>query len=127
MIDAGKLKDYEEVCPTTYVSKWQLAIKDEVNSLIFNQTQELAKLPSKKKAFHNKWVYRVKKEYDVSKWQKCRVVVKEIQQKEGIDYVEFFVPVVKHNTIRFELSIIASEDLQRKKGHEDCISSWRFS
>lgn len=38
-------------------------------------------------------------------------MVKGFQQKEGVDYNKFFAPVVKHNTIRFVLSIFASEDL----------------
>ncbi|WJX14008.1 ABC-type xenobiotic transporter [Trifolium repens] len=111
LTDGGEPEDYEEACQTTYASKWELAMKDEMKSLISNQTWELAKLPMGKKALHNKWVYRVKEEHDGSKRYKARLVVKGFQQKEGIDYNEIFAPVVKHNTIRSMLSIVANEDL----------------
>jgi hypothetical protein len=111
LTDGGEPEDYEEACQTTDASKWELAMKDEMKSLISNQTWELAKLPMGKKALHNKWVYRVKEEHDGSKRYKARLVVKGFQQKEGIDYNEIFAPVVKHNTIRSVLSIVASEDL----------------
>ncbi|CAJ2645710.1 unnamed protein product [Trifolium pratense] len=111
LTDGGEPEDYEEACQTTDISKWELVMKDEMKSLISNQTWELAKLPMGKKALHNKWVYRVKEEHDGSKRYKARLVVKGFQQKEGIDYNEIFAPVVKHNTIRSVLSIVASEDL----------------
>ncbi|RVX16095.1 Retrovirus-related Pol polyprotein from transposon TNT 1-94 [Vitis vinifera] len=36
-------------------SKWELAMKDEMDSLLGNQTWELTELPIGKKALHNKW------------------------------------------------------------------------
>ena len=38
-------------------SKWELTMKDEMKSLILNQTWKLIKLPVGKKVVHNKWVY----------------------------------------------------------------------
>lgn len=111
LTDGGEPEDYDEACQTTDASKWELAMKDEMKSLISNQTWELAKLPKGKKALHNKWVYRVKEDHDGSKRYKARLVVKGFQQKEGIDYTEIFAPVVKLNTIRSVLSIVASENL----------------
>ena len=35
-------------------------MKDEMDSLLRNQTWELTELPVGKKALHNKWVYRIK-------------------------------------------------------------------
>jgi len=86
-------------------------MKDKMKSLISNQTWELAKLPTGKKALHNKWVYRVKEDHDGSKRYKARLMVKGFQQKEGVDYTDIFALVVKLNTIRFVLSIVASENL----------------
>ena len=64
-----------------------------------------------KKALHNKWVYRIKNEHDGSKHYKARLVVKGFQQKEGINYVEIFFPVVKMSTIRLVLGMVVAENL----------------
>ncbi|BBH04062.1 Toll-Interleukin-Resistance domain family protein [Prunus dulcis] len=111
LTDGGEPECYDEACQTGDASKWELAMKDEMRSLISNQTWELAELPVGKKALHNKWVYRVKEEHDGSKRYKARLVVKGFQQKEGVDYTDIFAPVVKLNTIRSVLSIVAIEDL----------------
>ena len=50
-------------------------MKDEMDSLLGNQTWELTELSKGKKA-HNKWVYRIKNEHDGSKRYKARLVVK---------------------------------------------------
>jgi hypothetical protein len=79
LTDGGKPEYYDEACKVEDSSKWELAMKDEMKSLISNKTWELAKLPVRKKALHNKWVYRVKEEHDGSKRQKVRLVVKGFQ------------------------------------------------
>ena len=56
-------------------------MKDEIDSLLGNQTWELTELPIGKKALLNKWVYRIKNEHDGSKRYKARLVVKGFQQK----------------------------------------------
>ena len=86
-------------------------MKDEMNSLYKNDTWVLTELPHGKKALHNKWVYRVKEEHDGSRRYKIRLVVKDFQQKEGIDFIEIFSPIVKLTTIRLVLSMVAVEDL----------------
>ena len=60
---------------------------------------------------HNKWVYRIKNEHDGSKRYKARLVVKGFQQKEGIDFIEIFSPVMKMSTIRLVLGMVAAENL----------------
>ncbi|RVW55442.1 Retrovirus-related Pol polyprotein from transposon TNT 1-94 [Vitis vinifera] len=70
-------------------------MKDEMDSLLGNQTWELTELPVGKKALHNKWVYRIKNEHDGSKRYKARLVVKGFQQKEALTTQRYFSPVVK--------------------------------
>ena len=65
-------------------------MKDEMDSLLGNQTWELTELLIGKKALYNKWVYRIKNEHDGNKCYKARLVVKGFQQKKGIDYSEIF-------------------------------------
>ena len=51
-------------------------MKDEMDSLLGNQTWEPTELPVGKKALRNKWVYRIKNEHDGSKRYRARLVVK---------------------------------------------------
>ncbi|KAK0585008.1 hypothetical protein LWI29_022138 [Acer saccharum] len=111
LTDAGEPECYDEAYQGKDASKWELAMKDEMKSLISNQTWELAKLPEGKKALQNKWVFRIKEEHDGSKRCKARLVVKGFQQIEGIDYSEIFSLVVKLTTIRLVLSIVAAKGL----------------
>ena len=50
LTDAGETECYDEAYQGEDASNWELAMKDEIKSLISNQTWELAKLPEGKKA-----------------------------------------------------------------------------
>ena len=88
-------------------------MKDEMDSLMSNQTWQLVELlkGKKKKALQNKWVYRTKEEHDDSKRYKARLVVKSFQQKKVIDYIEIFSSIVKLTTIETILRLMAKKDL----------------
>ena len=86
-------------------------MKDEMDSLLGNQTWELTDLPERKKTLCNKWVYRIKNEHDGIKRIKARLVFKGFQQKKGIDYSEIFSLIVKMSTIRPILGMMATENL----------------
>ncbi|KAE8689989.1 cytochrome P450 71A9-like [Hibiscus syriacus] len=77
LTDNGEPECYDEAMQVEDSVKWESSIKDEMNSLMSNQTWELAELPPGKKALHNKWIYRIKEEHDGSKLYKARLVVKE--------------------------------------------------
>ena len=111
LTDSGEPECYDEAMQVEDSVKWESAMKDEMDSLMSNQTWELAELPPGKKALHNKWIFRIKEEHDGSKRYKARLVVKGFQQKEGVDYTEIFSPVVKLTTIRLVLKIVAAENL----------------
>ena len=76
MSDGCESECYDEALQDENSSKWELAMKDEMDPLLENQTWELTELPEGKKALHNKWVYRIKNEHDGSKRYKARLVVK---------------------------------------------------
>ena len=91
--------------------KWELAMEEEMDSLMHNQTWDLVRLPAGKTTLQNKWVYRLKEEDGGKQRYKSRLVVKGFVQKKGIDFDEIFSPVVKMNSIRTILSLVAAEDL----------------
>lgn len=62
LTDIEEQECYEEAMHVDASTKWKLAMKNEMDSLITNHTWELPKLPVEKKAMHDKWVYRNKKE-----------------------------------------------------------------
>ena len=111
LTDGGEPECYDEALQDENSSKWELAMKDEMDSLLMNQTWELTELLVGKKVLHNKWVYRIKNEYDGSKRYKARLVVKGFQEKKGIDYLEIFSPVVKMSTIRLVLGMVVAKNL----------------
>ncbi|KAL2248135.1 UNVERIFIED_CONTAM: Retrovirus-related Pol polyprotein from transposon TNT 1-94 [Sesamum indicum] len=110
--DCGEPEYYAEAVNDAHKSKWELAMNDEMNSLKKNDIWELCQLQKEKKALQNRWVYRVKEESDRKKRYKARLIVKEFQQRYGIDFTDVFTPVVKLITIRLMLSMVATENLE---------------
>ncbi|KAG9455261.1 hypothetical protein H6P81_008165 [Aristolochia fimbriata] len=109
--DAGEPESYDEAMADEAHLKWELAMKNEMLSLEDNQTWELVKMPAKKKVLQNKWIFRVKQEAGGVQRYKARLVVKGFGQREGIDFHDLFVPVVKMTSIRTILSIVAVKGL----------------
>jgi hypothetical protein len=54
LIDGGERETNDEALKVENSTKWELAMKDEIDSLMTDQTWELIKLPVGKKALHNK-------------------------------------------------------------------------
>ena len=62
LTDGGEPECYAEAMEGDDNKKWFDAMQDEMKSLHDNQTFELVKLPKRKKASQNRWVYRLKHE-----------------------------------------------------------------
>lgn len=54
LTNGGEPRCYDETFQDENSSKWELVMKDEIDSLLGNQTWELTELPVGKKALHNK-------------------------------------------------------------------------
>ena len=92
---------------------WHVAMKEEFDSLLSNNTWSLVDLPNNKKPINCKWVF--KKKHDANGdfiRHKARLVVKGFSQQYGIDYSETFAPVVRYTSIRFLLAIAAKYNLE---------------
>ncbi|KAF0696740.1 Aste57867_12542 [Aphanomyces stellatus] len=76
---------------------------------INNGTWVLTELPTGRKALACKWLWRNK--FDAvghfTKY-KARLVIKGFMQRYGLDYVEIFAPVLRYNTLRLVLFLVAS-------------------
>ncbi|UYV68055.1 hypothetical protein LAZ67_5002921 [Cordylochernes scorpioides] len=89
--------NYEDAIEGQNSKQWKLAMDDEFNSLMKNQTWTYVTLPSDRKAIACKW---------------ARLVAKGYSQKPGLDYGETFSPVVKFDSIRTILSLCALLDME---------------
>jgi hypothetical protein len=59
LIDSGELESYEEAMQVDTKKKWERGMKEEMDSLVNNQTWHLVELPARKRALQNK----LKEEY----------------------------------------------------------------
>ncbi|KAJ9536138.1 hypothetical protein OSB04_un000681 [Centaurea solstitialis] len=103
-----ELLDIKEALASTHSSKWLVAMQEEMESLLKNNTWDLCPLPKGNRAIPNKWVFKVK---DDNRY-KARLVAKGFAQRKGIEYDDIFAPVVRHTSIRVLLAIVAIHDLE---------------
>jgi hypothetical protein len=67
LIDSGEPECYEETMQVDTKKKWEKGMKEEIDSLVNNQTWDLVQFPVGKRALQNKWVYKLKEEYGAKK------------------------------------------------------------
>ena len=82
----------------------------ELIALEDNHTWDLINLLASKKTIGSKWVYKVKFKPDRSVNQfKARLVAKDYNKIEGINYFDKFSPVAKLVTIKLFLAIVVAK------------------
>jgi hypothetical protein len=78
-----------------------------------NKTWKLVQHPAGRNVIRSKWVFKFKPSYEgMNERFKARLVAKGFTQVFGIDYRETFAPVLKYDSLRAILAVIASRDLE---------------
>ena len=81
--DLMEPQTFDEAIKSEYSEKWKIAMRDEIKSLLENQTWTLNQLPEGKTALKNKWVYKIKRTPggEIERF-KARLVVKGYSLKK---------------------------------------------
>lgn len=100
---------YEEAIHCKESQKWIRAMREEIESLLKNETWVLVVDPGTQKLISCKWIFKKKIEVGEieSIWFQARLVARGFTQVEGIDYTKVFSPVVKHTSIQILLAMTA--------------------
>ena len=81
------------------------SMREELSSLINNQTWTLVDSPPGRKTIRCDWIYKAKKnEHGAVYRLKSRLLAKRHSQKPGIDYNDSFAPARDKGILRFTLS-----------------------
>ena len=90
---------------------WRSVMIEEMDALNGNDTWNLIRLPTGKKAIGWRWVFVIKVNPDGSVAQlKARLVAKGYAQTYGVDYFDTFSPITKMTYVRLFISLDATHN-----------------
>lgn len=96
---------YDEIKTRDDKIMWEGAIKEELSSLLANDTWSLVPMPSDKNIVDCKWIFSIKHdEFGNPKRYKARLVARGFSQEYLSDYNETFAPVARIASFRFLIS-----------------------
>ena len=114
--DTDKTKDpgtYKQAMASSNRVEWKKACDAEFRSLIEHDVFELVELPPGRKAIGCRWVFRSKHDKNgVLERRKARCVAKGYTQEKDIDYQETFAPVMRLDSLRILLALVANWDYE---------------
>ena len=94
---------------------WKVAIQQEYDSLIKNDTWLLVPLPANRSIIDSGWTFRIKLGSSCTPpIHKARFVAKGFSQVPGVDntVAKLYAPVIKHDSLRVLLSVAAANDFE---------------
>jgi len=109
--DSMEPSSYQEaVNHPLYGKEWELAIREEYESLMKNGAWELVEAPPGRNIVTCKWVFKAKRDAEgrIVRF-KARLVARGFTQAYGIDYLETYAPVAKLTTYRIIFALAALE------------------
>lgn len=92
------------------------AKRRELASMYENQVWNLVPLPPGQRAIACRWLCTDKLLADVTTMEKARLIVLGHLQRAGLDYQEIFAPVLKMESVRMLLALIAMFDMHFVQG-----------
>ena len=105
-------KTYEEIKDRDDRFEWEKAIKEEIASLVENNTWEIVTFPANKNVLGSKWVFVLKNDINGNPTKyKARIVAKSFSQQFISDYNETFALVARITTFRFLLAFANQNNL----------------
>jgi hypothetical protein len=109
ILDDDEPKFYRQAISGPNADVSHSGIEVEMDALRRNHTWDVVDIPTDRKMVDSKWVFKIKRLSDgsVDKF-KPRLVAKGFSQIQGLDYYETFAPVVRFDSMRLLLSIVAA-------------------
>jgi hypothetical protein len=83
----------QELAEASKSEAWMDSMREELSSLINNQSWTLVDLPPGRKAIRCGWIYKAQNEDEAVYRLKSHLVAKGHSQKPGSDYNDIFAPV----------------------------------
>lgn len=105
-------QSYSEIKGRPDEKEWYESVREELDSLIENNTWELSNLPEGKVPLNCMWVFAVKENGDgIIDRRKSRLVIKGCAQRPGIDFHETYAPVAKLTSVRIFLCLANQQNM----------------
>jgi hypothetical protein len=108
-----ELQTVEEALNGKDANKWEIAMQEEYDSLVVNNTWSLVPLLKGRKPISCKWVFKIKHGVDgeVERY-KARLVARGFTQTFGVNYNETFALIIKCVSICCIFTLGAIEDME---------------
>ncbi len=113
IVFSEKLQTMKEALEGEDAKKWEIAMQEEYNFLVVNNTWSLVPLPKGRKPNSCKWVFKIKHGVDGElQHDKAKLVPRGFSQTLGVNYNETFAPVARFVSIHCVLALATIEDME---------------